>query len=170
MGYENWSAFVSKVFGIGLMRFSVTVLSAVLFCNSVAAQSAVPCDARAHPDAIVEPWSDHTRTFAEGAVRVALLDTIEPAAAAYYLMILHPPYDEVGQRRCTLIGQNNGAGYQFFYFDDLYATYDPAQGLVLQIPAIIHLPDQNFQNSAYLYMSVNQATGDVAVKQQFGSE
>lgn len=77
------------------MRFFL--LAFALFCAApVAAQTAIPCGWQARADAIVEPWAENTTTFANGALRVALLDTIEPAASAAYLLITHPPVDEVG--------------------------------------------------------------------------
>ncbi|MBU2992607.1 hypothetical protein Q4555_08140 [Octadecabacter sp. 1_MG-2023] len=137
-----------------------------LFAAPVAAQTAFPCDWQARADAIVEPWEDYSRTFADGKVRVALLDTIEPAAAAMYLLILHPPYDELSGRTCTVVGLDEGLGYAGMFFEDLDASYDPATGLTFTIPAIIYLPEQSFQNSALLSITVNQSSGDVAVTQE----
>ena len=133
--------------------------------HPLAAQVAMPCDWQARADAIVEPWEENTRTFANGAVRVALLDVAEPAAAAYYLLILHPPTDSLGLRNCTVIGQGNGLGYAFIEFNSLEAGYDPATGLTLTVPAIIYLPEQSFQNSTQLTIGVNQSNGDVTVTQ-----
>ncbi len=135
-----------------------------------AAQTAFPCDWQARADAIVEPWEENTATFANGAVRVALLDTIEPAAASAYLLIIHPPYDELGGRTCSVVGLDDGLGYAAIFFSELEADYDPATGLILQVPAVIYLPEQSFQNSAYLKIAVNQSTGDVTVTQALGNE
>lgn len=134
-----------------------------LCAGAATAQVAAPCDWQARADAIVEPWEENSATFSDGAVRVALLDTIEPAAAAAYLLILHPPYDEVGGRRCTVVSLDEGLGYAAMMFEELTAEYDPARGLMFQIPATIYLPEQSFQNAALLTITVNQATGDVNV-------
>lgn len=149
---------------------SVATLLATFVSTASAAQIAVPCDWQARADAIVEPWEDNSATFSNGAVRVALLDTIEPAAAAFHLLVLHPPYDEVGGRTCTTVGLDEGLGYAGLVFEDLTSDYDPARGLVLTIPAIIYLPEQSFQNSALLTITVNQATGQVTVEQALGGE
>ncbi|MCF2905743.1 hypothetical protein L0666_12165 [Octadecabacter sp. CECT 8868] len=141
-------------------------LIATLFATPVAAQTAFPCDWQARADAIVEPWEDYSRTFADGKVRVALLDTIEPAAAAMYLLILHPPFDELSGRTCTVVGLDEGLGYAGMFFEELDAVYDPATGLTFTIPAIIYLPEQSFQNLALLSISVNQSSGDVTVTQE----
>jgi len=135
-----------------------------------AAQTAFPCDWQAQVDAIVEPWEDNSATFANGAVRVALLDVIEPAAAAAYLLVLHPPIDEVGGRTCTLVGLDGGLGYAAIFFNELTADYDPSAGLKITVPAIIYLPEQSFQNSALVSIVVNQSTGDVTVTQALGRE
>ena len=142
---------------------------AVLFGSPLAAQTALECGWQARADAIVEPWEDNSATFANGAVRVALLDVAEPAAAAYYLMILHPPINEAG-RTCTVIGQSENLGYAAIFFNDLDAGYDPAVGLTFTVPAIIYLPEQDFQNSTLLSIAVNQSTGQVTVTQDLGNE
>lgn len=134
------------------------------------AQVAFPCGWQARADNIVEPWEDNTATFANGAVRITLMDTAEPAAAALYLMVLHPPFDELGLRTCTMVGLDKGMGYGAIYFDALETSYDPARGLMFDVPAVIHLPEQNFQNSARLLVTVNQANGDVTVQQELGRE
>lgn len=141
-----------------------------LLGSQSAAQVALPCDDIAHVDAIVEPWADNTATFAEGAVRLAVLDTIEPAAAAFHMLILHPPFDPLGARTCTTVGLDEGLGYAGFLFADLTADYDPALGLIFKLPAFIYLPEQSFQNSAVLTITVNQASGDVTVTQELGRE
>jgi hypothetical protein len=101
---------------------------------------------------------------------VALLDVAEPAAAAFYLLITHPPEDGLGLRRCTTVGLGDGLGYAFIEFSALESDYDPARGLVFRVPAIIYMPDQSFQNSAFLTIVVNQATGDVNVSHELGRE
>ncbi len=151
------------------MRLVLSLFAAVLV-SPAAAQTALPCDWQARADSIVEPWEENTATFANTAVRVALLDTIEPAAGAAYLLILHPPLDELGARTCTVVGLDDGLGYAAIYFQDLEAGYDPAVGLTFDVPAVIYLPEQSFQNSTLLSITVNQATGDVGVTQTLGNE
>jgi hypothetical protein len=148
-------------------------LLAILFvcaANSAVAQIAMPCDGQACADAIVEPWEYNAATFANGAVRMALLDTIEPAAGAAYLLLLHPPMNEMGGRTCTVVGLVDGLGYAAIFFVDLVASYDPAAGLTFRVPDVIFLPEQSFQNSAELKITVNQAIGDIAVTHRLGNE
>ncbi|SMX39802.1 hypothetical protein [Octadecabacter ascidiaceicola] len=144
----------------------VSLIAATFLASPLAAQTAFPCNWQARADNIVEPWEDNIATFANGAVRVALLDTIEPAAAAYYLLVLHPPLDEMAGRSCTTVGLDDGLGYAGMFFSELDASYDPATGLTLQIPAVIYLPEQSFQNAVLLSIAINQSTGDVTVSQE----
>jgi hypothetical protein len=148
----------------------ISLMILAFLAAPAAAQTAFPCDWQARADAIVEPWDDNTATFANGAVRVALLDVIEPAAGAFYLLILHPPYDELGSRVCTVVGLNESLGYANIDFNGLEARYDPARGLTFEVPVTIYLPEQSFQNPALVSITVNQATGAVTVKQALGNE
>lgn len=151
------------------MRYILLALT-IFFAAPATAQVASGCDWRARADAIVEPWEDNTATFANGAVRVALLDVAEPAAAAYYLLILHPPVDSVAGRTCTVIGLSENLGYSAIFFNELEALYDAAVGLTFLIPAISHLPEEDFHYSVLLSIGVNQASGEVTVTQAVTSE
>lgn len=148
----------------------ISLMFTMLVAMPAAAQTAQPCDWQARADSIVEPWEDNSATFANGAVRVALLDTIEPASAAIYLLILHPPVDELGGRTCTIVGLDDGLGYAAIFFNDLEADYDPVAGLTFTVPAIIFLPEQSFQSTAQLAITVNQSTGDVTATHEFENE
>lgn len=151
------------------MRFLFAFIVA-LMASPAAAQTSFPCDWEAHVDNIAEPWEDNIATFSNGAIRVALLDTIEPASASAYLLILHPPTNEMGVRVCTSVGLDDGLGYAAMFFEDLTSSYSPETGLVLTIPAIIFLPEQSFQNSALVKITINQASGEVSVSQNLGNE
>lgn len=147
----------------------VAIAISVLWAGVASAQAAFPCGWQARADALVEPWEETTRTFANGAVRVALLDVAEPAAAAFYLLLLHPPTDQFGPT-CTTIGMSEDLGYAALFFQELEAGYDPTTGLTFTVPAVIYLPDQDFQNSTLLKITVNQSTGAVTVNQALGNE
>lgn len=149
------------------MRLAFYLL-ATLLATPALAQTAFPCEGHARAVNIVEPWEDNSATFSNGAVRVAVIDTIEPAAAAHYLMVLHPPFNEIGARSCTLVGMDDGLGYATIYFQDLEAGYDPETGLIIQVTAQIYLPEYSFLNPTFLTITVNQETGDVLVSQELG--
>ncbi|MDO5620046.1 MAG: hypothetical protein Q4G24_01100 [Paracoccus sp. (in: a-proteobacteria)] len=112
-----------------------------------AAQSVGPCGEWAAAENIAEPWEDNTDTFANGAVRVALLDVGEPALAAEHLLILSPPFDLRQMRRCrvvsAVVAPEGGWPSGFFRMDfaGRKASYDPATGLKLVIP--VALPEDS---------------------------
>lgn len=141
-----------------------------LLASPLAAQEVLPCDNMAFADAIVEPWEDNTRTFANGAVRVALLDAIEPALGSFYFLVLSPPYDDMGQRRCQIIGFDGGVGFTTLDFSSLGAAYEPARGLELQLLGRIAVPEYDFTNPVNLWVIVNQATGEISTFMELGPE
>lgn len=153
-----------------MTRLFPALMALLLSSAALSAQSLEPCDWRAGADGIPEPWADHTRTFANGEVRVVLIDRIEPAAGAFYLLILHPPRMELGERRCTLVGFERGVGYAGLFFEDLAAEYDPAQGLTLSVPGRLYLPEEEFSNALIVHATINQATGAVSVRHELGRE
>ena len=110
---------------------------------------------------IPEPVEQHTRTFANGAVRVTLLDTVEPAAGAFYLQILSPPYDELGGRSCAVIAESGGMGLAGLDFSGLTADYDPATGLTFRLPASRFDPNAGDFVAAVLAVQLNQSSGEV---------
>lgn len=141
-----------------------------LLASPLAAQEVLPCDDKALADAIVEPWEEHTRTFANGAVRVALLDAIEPALGAFYLLVLSPPYDDMGQRQCQMIGFDGGVGFTMLDFSSLGAAYVPARGLEIQLLGRIAVPEYDFTNPVNLWVIVNQASGEISTFMELGAE
>ena len=139
-----------------MLRSACFALSLALGAPA-AAQSTIDCQGwQASVQNIPEPWQDHTRAFANGDIRVALLDTIEPAAGAFYLMVIAPPYDELGSRKCVVVAEQNGTiGFAGLLFDQIDASYDPATGLTLRMPI------QRF-DPAILAVTINQAAGTIS--------
>lgn len=125
------------------------------------AQEAVDCDWQARADAIVEPWEDFSRTFANGNVRLALLDTVEPAAAAFHILIISPPYDELGVRQCKTLGMGGGAGFSGVTFEALDAAYDPSVGLIFDLPVSTYDGSSGDFVTGNLLFTLNQATGQI---------
>lgn len=152
------------------MRHVIPALLLASLPHVSAAQEVSACDTRANVDAIVEPWAQNSRTFANGDVRLALIDTIEPAAGAYFLLILHPPRTDLGERRCTLIGFDHGIGYATLGFSELEAGYAPVRGLTFSLPGRLYLPESGFTNSLILHATLNQATGEVSATHELGRE
>lgn len=132
------------------------------------AQEINQCDWRANAHALVEPWEQNTRTFANGEVRLALIDTVEPALGAFYLLVLSPPRDVLGERMCRTIGFGNGMGYPALDFQGLEAEYDPAVGLVFRLPGRRFDPERAATEAITVQVTLNQATGEIGVRHEPG--
>ena len=149
-----------------ILRIPALLSSAlVLFLTAfpALAQEIFDCDWRASARNIAEPWADNTRTFSNGKTRLTLIDTVEPAAGSYSLMILSPPHDVLGSPQCKLIGRGGGLGYSGLVFEQLEAAYDPARGLIFTLPAMIYLPEENFVNGTLLtVIPSSSATDDLS--------
>jgi hypothetical protein len=140
----------------------------VALCALTGAASAQTVDAcldyRTSAAALVEPWELNTRLFANGAVRLAVMDTVEPAAGAFHLMILSPPYDELGSRSCTVVSGGDGVGFAGLTLNGMAADYDPAVGLIFRLPARRYVPETGGFADAMLRVTLNQATGLVTAR------
>ena len=141
--------------------------SALLLATQAAAQDVgdpiivSPCeDYRSAAQAVAEPWETSTATFANGDVRLVLMDTIEPAGAAFHLLVLSPPYDAVGGRTCQVLSRFDNTGWTGIAFGTLAASYDPATGLTFQLEAR-DLPEVTEVPLVIQFM-LNQATGAIA--------
>ena len=133
-------------------------------------QSVELCDWQASAQALVEPWEENTRTFANGAVRIAALDTTEPANASAYLLLLSPPRTLLGERQCRVVGWSEGLGFTALFFEDLTSDYDPSRGLIFTVPARIYDPALDFANAARLTVVLNQSTGDIDATLELGRD
>ena len=123
------------------------------------AQSVADCDWRATLLALPEPWEDVTRTFANGQVRLAIVDTIEPAAGALHMVVLSPPYDELGGRQCKVIGAGPNEGFGGLTLEGLEAAYDPARGLTFRAKAAVFQAESGAFEDGTLVFTLNQSTG-----------
>ena len=140
-------------------------LSALLLTPLAAAAQPVsvgPCTEAASAENLVEPWTGNTATYGNGAIRVALLDTAEPAAAPVHLMVLSPPMNELGLRGCKLVSLSAGSGFYDIDFAGRSADYDAATGLTLRLPAQRFVPDTGQGAPAVLTVTINQSTGEIA--------
>lgn len=131
------------------------------YAAPVAAQQVFECDWRARGDAIVEPWEENSRTFAKGEVRLAVLDTIEPAAGALHIMVLSPPYDEVGGRQCRVLSLDQGIGFAGLDFATLEASYDPSVGLIFAVDVGLYDGETGTSKPQRLMFTLNQSTGAI---------
>lgn len=153
-------------------------MKALSLCALVALVAAVPlsapaqvvadCDWIASPANIAEPWDQNSRTYANGAIRVALLDTGgEPVCCSAHLLILAPSggQDEPVYRQCRVASAGAGTGFFSIDVPGIAASYDPAKGLLLSVP-VGHwhqgmesgqpaIPDR-------MEIRINQASGEVS--------
>jgi hypothetical protein len=101
------------------------------------AQEINPCDGRTVATNLVEPWQQNTHVFADGTVRVALIDTVEPAAAAFYVMVISAPLDVLDNPQCRLLGATGGLGFAALDFAAMTLADGTARRLSFDIPAQI---------------------------------
>ncbi len=137
--------------------------AAVLSLGSTAvAQSVSLCDQRARADAIVEPWEANSRTFAKGAVRIAVLDIADPGETAFWLLVVSPPLDAAGSRQCRMIGAAPDLGFALLTLDDVSVDYDADVGILLDFAVAVHDPlSQATSGPITLRVVVDQDTGAV---------
>ncbi len=134
---------------------------------TAAAQVITECNEIASAVNIAEPWEANTRTFANGAIRVAMLDTGgEPACCSRHLMVLMPAGggDEPVWRQCRIASAQPGLGFYDVDVPGITASYNPSKGLLLSVP-IGHW-HQGMETGAppipdRMEIRINQATGTV---------
>ena len=148
------------------MRFIAASIFLAAFALPAAAAEVRPCDDghASRAEAIAEPWEDNTRTFASGAVRVALMDTAKSAPAPFHLMILSPPYDKLGIRQCRLVSFEGITGYASMSFEGLESGYDPETGLRLGVPMRVYNEETTLFEEGILEIVLNVATGGISVE------
>ena len=147
-----------------MISHSVRALAAGLLVSTAGmagAQSVADCDWQASAAAIAEPWEENTATFANGRVRIAALDTIEPATGFAWLLILSPPFDELGARQCKVVGAADGIGFAGIFFDTLEASYDPTTGLTILVQVWRYDPARDGFGRQDLGLLLNQRTGEI---------
>lgn len=153
------------------MRSWMLLLTAAM-CPAVAMGQVVnECDRVGEARSIVEPWEDHSRTYANGVIRVAAIDTGgEPVCCSSHLMVLSPSgngEDGPVYRQCRIVSQTENFGFYAVDVGGIDARYDPARGLTLDVPvATWHTGMENGADPHWSRMSVtiNQSNGDVSAE------
>lgn len=123
------------------------------------------CDETAHPQSIMEPWEKNTRSFYNGNVRVALMDTGgEPVCCSMHLLILAPDKnDELGGRLCRLVGDREALGFAGIDFARLTTRYDAGRGLLIAFPYQLYV-DGIRNRTGVARVRVNVDKGTVAAE------
>ena len=145
---------------IRLFKF---VALALVLSGPLAAQQVQPCGNggdfpfETTAMAIAEPWDANTRSFADGDIRIAVMDTWEPALGAYYLMVLYwsGADTEANIRYCSLVS-NGELGFVDMTLVGLESRYDPAQGLVLRVPTTFYNPAEDELEEGVLEVVLNR--------------
>ncbi|RLJ40806.1 hypothetical protein BCF46_3377 [Litoreibacter meonggei] len=143
------------------MKRLLTALFFGLLALPAAAQQVRPCDEMARVDAVAEPWADNTQTFAGNRVRLVVIDTLEPAAAAFQLVILSPPFDEIGARQCMMVGSGEGLGFGGMTLAGMTSSYDPATGLTWGVLVKSYNAVTGGFDDRVLNVTLNQSSGAV---------
>jgi hypothetical protein len=136
--------------------FRSLVLVLAVSAAPAAAQTVSDCSGgQVSAMSILEPWEEYSRTFSNGTVRVAIVDLIEPAAAAYQLLVMFPPYNEVGERMsCAVLGMGN-YGFGRIGIDEIQSSDEAATDLTISVPV-----SANGYQSA-LSATINQSEGTI---------
>ncbi len=109
---------------------------ALLAGSPAHAAAVVDCDEAASAWNIVEPWEKNTRSFYNGQVRVAYLDTGgEPACCSAQLLVIFPDHSDVSaQGACKLVRKTKDTGFAGIDFAGIKTSYDAHKGLLITIP------------------------------------
>jgi len=148
-----------------MIRHLLPALAALaLFTAPAAAITVEPCDWRASLAGIPKPWDVHSRTYANGNIRITVTDMIEPAGGPYHLVVISPPYDELGAKQCRVVSLDSAMGFARMIPASAESSYDPATGLTLVIPSGTYDPDTGGTVERNLSVTINQATGDITAR------
>ncbi len=140
------------------MKFIIALLAALVIASSVQAQRIGDCDWRTSARNLGVPWEEYSKVFSNGKVRIALLDTVEPAAGALHLLIISPPYGELGSPQCKVVSAGDTIGFADMDFKGLNADYNPEIGLIFRIPVKGYSGGERGPWQP-LTVTLNQATG-----------
>jgi hypothetical protein len=120
-------------------RLAAAALTAGLALTAPAAEAAAwlgDCNDYATVSLVAEPWEANTRTFYNGEVRVAVVDTNgEPVCCSSWLVVVYPDkQDELGGRACMMLGSDEGLGFTGVDVKAIRSTYAADKGLTLTVP------------------------------------
>ncbi|WP_417599492.1 hypothetical protein [Pararhodobacter oceanensis] len=119
-------------------RILLATTTAALLPVIASAQVVGECDWLGNAANIAEPWEVNSRTFANGNIRIALLDTGgEPVCCSAHLLVLSPSgngSDGPVYRQCRVVSATAGQGFYSMDIPGITASYDPARGLLVSVP------------------------------------
>lgn len=123
------------------------------------------CDWAASAHSLAEPWEKNTKTFLNGAVRIALIDTGgEPVCCSTHLLILaENKSDEHGGKECRLISNTGEMGYEWIDFANIKSDYHPARGLQLVMPFKLYV-DGIRDRRGVAHITINTQNGVITAR------
>ena len=93
--------------------------------------------------AIAEPWEDNTRSFADGQLRLTVMDIYEPALGALYLMVIFEPLGGTADlRNCVLIS-NGTLGFPDMTLEGLEVGATEGPEALFLVPTTFYNPTED---------------------------
>ena len=121
-----------------------------------------PCEGyAANASNLMMPPAEGIRQFADGAVRLYWLDTVEPACCSSHLMVIQPAVD-APYEMCSLVSASDNFGFGGMDLAGAVANYDPTVGLTVSIP--VNIWEGDGPDPATLYVVINQGAGTVTTE------
>lgn len=148
----------------GLLALGAGILA--LAC-AAPSQAAIleDCNDYASAGLIVEPWEQNTRTFYNGQVRVAVVDTDgEPACCSSYLVVIYPDVDdELGGRSCTMLSQGERSGWAGIDVKAIRTSYNATTGLSLAVPVSVLRDDDTGVRKVTINLRLDLRTSKLTI-------
>ena len=112
---------------------------------------------------VAEPWAEASRRFANGDIRLILLDTAEPACCSWFVLV-QVPDPGTGYWGCAVLAATaEGLGFRGIDLQAARGAYDPRTGLDIAIPVTLHVTDL-VTRPATATIRINRATGEVSAR------
>jgi hypothetical protein len=142
------------------MRHACALLTALLLGTPAFAEPAVGDCEGWQANARNVDWTQPSPTYAEGAIRLVALDTVEPAAAAYHVLVLMTGAGGAEQTCQLVSAELEGAGFAGLDLARAVSSYNPATGLTVTLPVTQMLATGDLASTPLLLL-VNQSEGTV---------
>jgi hypothetical protein len=151
-----------------MRRAILGLLATLAFAAPAGAVVVRDCDSdpnTASAQNLLEPWEKNTKTFYNGEVRVALIDTGgEPACCSLHLLVLNQVVSDLANvSACHLISDHDNFGFGNIDIAKLTGHYDPKKGLLITFPFIVNNGD-DVQKPGVAKLRLNMAKGTIAVE------
>lgn len=144
------------------MRYLLAAAICAALPGAALGQTLRDCDTfEANARNLMAPPEIAVQTFANGDIRVFGLDVGEPACCSAHLMVTYVVASEP-YPLCILISADANLGFSGLAMAQLGAGYDPAQGLILTVPAGRYTGSASVMSP--LQVVINRATETVVAR------